>query len=337
MRKTDVLIIGAGPAGLTAGIYCSRLGLEVIVVDKSAPGGQLNIIPLVENYPGFPRISGEELARRFTKHAEAMGVEIVTNEEVEKLELGGDIKRAYTSRNIYEADALIIATGARRRKLNVPGEREFEGKGVSYCATCDGAFFRNKIVAVVGGANTAVSEALHLKELVKKLYIIHRRDDLRAEMALKQRLLSAPNVEPIWNTIVERIEGDTKVKRLKLKNLVTGESFYLDVDGVFIAIGVVPNSEIAAKAGVKVDENGYIIVDRWMRTNIKGVFAAGDVTGGHLQIATAVGEGVIAAMSAFEHVTGGWYAKRKKLKTVKIKLEEEEREGVGEELFKFKL
>ena len=194
---------------------------------------------------------------------------------------------------------------------------------------------------MVGGGNTAASEALHLTEVVKKLYIIHRRDDLRAEMALKQRLLSSPKVEPVWNSVVEAIEGDTKVERIRIRNLKTNEVSYLSVDGVFVAIGLVPNSEIAAQAGVKTDKNGYIIVDNKMRTNIEGVFAAGDVTGGLLQIATAVGEGALAAVSAFEYVTGGWYAKKKQLKPVKMKMEimevEEKEEKKSEGLFKFRL
>jgi len=339
VRKADVVIIGAGPAGLAAGLYTARLGLETIILEKSALGGQVSVAPFIENYPGFVRISGEELAKRFIEHAKIMGAEIKGGEPAEKLELSGDVKKVITPRNTYEADAIIIATGASRQKLNVPGEKEFEGRGVSYCAVCDGAFFKGKTVAVVGGGNTAVTEALHLAQLVKKLYVIHRRDDFRAEIALKERLLSYSNVTPLWNTIVEAIEGDNVVRRLKLRDLKSNKTYYLEVDGVFVAIGMIPNSKIASEAGVAVDEKGFIIVNRRQETNIRGVFAAGDVTGGVMQVGVAVGEGIIAAMSAFEHVTGGWYAKKKVLKAVKIdfsKLGEETKEP-RETLFKFKL
>lgn len=341
--RTDVVIIGGGPAGLAAGIYASRLGLETILIEKSALGGQVAVSPFIENYPGFIGISGPELTKRFIEHAEVMGVEIRVPEEVTKLELKGEVKKIYTDKETYEADAVIIATGASRRKLNVPGETEFSGKGVSYCAVCDGSFFKGKVVAVVGGGNTAVSEALHLTQLARKLYVIHRRDDFRAEMALKERLLDSPNVVPLWNTVVEAIEGDTVVRKLILRNLKTNEVFELEVDGIFIAIGYAPNSKIAAEAGVQVDDKGYIIVNRKQETNIKGVYAAGDVTGGVMQIGVAVGEGIIAAMSAFEHVTGGWYAKKKTLKAVKIDLEriksveKTEKREEKKSLFKFKL
>lgn len=199
--RTHVVIIGGGPAGLTAGIYTSRLGLDTILIEKATLGGQVAISPFIENYPGFVSIPGPELTKRFIEHAETMGVQIKVPETVIDLELKGEVKKVYTDKNTYEADAVIITTGASRRKLNVPGEKEFAGKGVSYCAVCDGAFFKGKTVAVVGGGNTAVSEALHLTQLVRKLYIVHRRDDLRAEVALKQRLLDSPNVVPLLSLI----------------------------------------------------------------------------------------------------------------------------------------
>jgi len=341
--RTDVVIIGGGPAGLAAGIYTSRLGLETILLEKTALGGQVAVSPFIENYPGFVSITGPELTKKFIEHAETMGVQFRVPEEVIKLDLKGEIKRIYTDKDTYEADAVIIATGAARRKLNVPGEKEFSGKGVSYCAVCDGSFFRGKVVAVVGGGNTAVSEALHLTQLVKKLYVIHRRDDFRAELAMKQRLLESANVVPLWNTVVEAIKGDEVVRKLVLRNLKNNEVFDIEVDGVFIAIGYVPNSKLAAEAGVMVDEKGYIIVNKKQETNIKGVYAAGDVTGGVMQIGVAVGEAIVAAMSAFEYVTGGWYAKKRTLKAVKInfeKLKTKEKAIEREEkksLFKFKL
>ncbi len=337
MRKADVIIIGAGPAGLAAGIYASRLGLETIIIEKSTVGGQLSVAPVIENYPGFISITGIELARRLAQHAKIMGAEIRENEEVTKLVLNPDKKIVISNKDNYEADAVILAMGAQRRKLGVPGENEFSGRGVSYCAVCDGAFFKNKIVAIVGGGNTAVSEALHLAQLVKRLYIIHRRDDLRAEMALKARLLNSPNVIPIWNSIVEAIEGDTTVRRIKIRNLKSNKQSHLEVDGVFVAIGLIPNSKIAKEAGVEVDKDEYIIVNKRQETNIKGVFAAGDITGGIQQVGVAVGEGIVAAMSAFEYVTGGWYAKRKQLKVVHLDLNAvKEEDKRGKIIFKFK-
>jgi len=340
MRKVDVVIIGGGPAGLTAGIYTSRMGLETVLLEKASIGGNVAISSYIENYPGFPAIKGADLAKKMREHAELMGVEIHEMEGVEKLELSDELKRVYTSKNIYEADAVILAMGSRHKKLNVPGEKEFDGKGVSYCAVCDGPLFKGKKVAIVGGGHTAASDGQYLAEIVDTLYIVHRRDDLRVEVALKERLLSYPNVKPIWNTVVEAIEGDAAVKRIKLRNLKTGEVSYLDVDGVFVAIGVEPNSEIAIKAGVKVDENGYIIVNKKQETNIKGVYAAGDITGGLQQITVSVGEATIAAISAFEFVTGGWYSKKKKLKKVKIDLKEllgKEKEEERKTTFSFKL
>ena len=322
MRKVDVVIVGGGPAGLTAGIYTSRMGLETILLEKSSIGGNVALSSYIENYPGFPAIKGPDLARKMKEHAELMGVEIHEFEGVKKLELSDEKKIVITDKATYEADAVILAMGSRHKRLNVPGEKEFDGKGVSYCAVCDGPLFKGKVVAIVGGGHSAASDGQYLAELVKKLYIIHRRDDLRAEQALKTRLLSYPNVEPVWNTVVEEILGDTQVRRIRVRNIETGEIKEIEVDGVFVAIGIEPNSELAKEAGIAVDEKGYIIVNKKQETNIKGVYAAGDITGGLQQITVSVGEGTIAAISAFEYVTGGWYAKKKKLKEVKIDLKQ---------------
>ncbi|MGQ4891398.1 MAG: thioredoxin-disulfide reductase [Candidatus Njordarchaeia archaeon] len=340
MRNIDVVIIGGGPAGLTAGIYTSRMGLETVLLEKSSIGGNVAISSYIENYPGFPAITGSELAKRMKEHAEIMGVEIHEMEEAKKLILTDEKKIIKTAKGEYEAEAVILAMGSRHKKLNVPGEREFDGKGVSYCAVCDGPLFKGRKVAIVGGGHTAASDGQYLAEIVDTLYIIHRRDDLRVEAALKNRLLSYPNVKPIWNTVVEEIIGDTTVNKVRIRNLKTNEISELDVDGVFVAIGIEPNSELAIEAGVKVNDEGYIIVDKKQETNIRGVYAAGDITGGLQQITVSVGEGSIAAISAFEYVTGGWYAKKKKLKDVKIdinKLLKKDEKKDSKPKFTFKL
>ena len=300
----DVVIIGAGPAGLTAGIYSTRMGLKTLIIEKASPGGKVLLNPWIENYLGFPGIKGDELASRFAEHAKASGVIILSPVEAKEVRINENSFQVVADSETFNTKAVIFATGGKERKLNVPGEEEFYGRGVSYCTICDGPLFRDKVVAVIGGGNSAVTSAIYLTEFAKEVYLIHRRNDLRAERALIDKLFQA-NVRIIWNTVIKAINGRRNVEGIRIYNKIDGKESILKVDGVFINIGYEPNSEIAVKMGVKVDERGYIITNRWMETNVPGIFAAGDVTGKPEQIAKAVGEGTVAALSAYEYITGG--------------------------------
>ncbi|WXG40461.1 MAG: thioredoxin-disulfide reductase [Candidatus Freyarchaeum deiterrae] len=306
--EKQLLICGAGPAGLSAAIYAGRFGLDTVVLEEKVSGGQAAMAANVENYPGFTSIRGMELMDVMRKQAEQSGSEIRDLVPVKKIEREGEKFKIVSQTDTYIVDAVIIATGREHTKLGVPGEERLTGRGVSYCATCDGPLFKGKRVLVVGGGNTACSEALYLSEIAGKVHMAHRRDDLRAE-AYYKRVLQDREVHIHWNTEVKEIEGDKIVKRIRLFNNKTGEEILLDVDAVFIAVGYEPMSEIAREAGVEVDNEGYIIVDREQKTNVEGIFAAGDVTGGGVfQIAKAVGEGTTAAINAYLYIRGGWYA-----------------------------
>ncbi|MGE4342961.1 MAG: thioredoxin-disulfide reductase [Geoalkalibacter sp.] len=299
MDKTvfDVVIIGGGPAGLTAGLYTSRARLETLLVERMIPGGQVMTTTKVENYPGFPGgIDGPDLMMRFQEHCQEFGLRIETG-EVEGLEDQGEYKVLTIDGKPVKARAVIIATGAEPRKLGVAGESEFTGRGVSYCATCDGAFFRDATVAIVGGGDTAAEEALFLTRFAKKVYLIHRRGELRATAILQDRVLNNEKIEPVWNAEVIEVKGDNSgMKSVQLKDRVSGEERSLDLEGMFIAIGVTPKAQFLAEL-LKLDSEGYIHTDTECRTSIPGVFAAGDVRKKILkQIATAVGDGAIAAI-----------------------------------------
>ena len=296
--KYDVIIIGSGAAGLAASIYCSRFGLNTLLIGEEV-GGMANEAPFVENYPGFLKATGFELMQKFKEHALKEMVEI-REEKVIEVKKGFIVK---TNENTYKAKSLILALGSQKRKLNIPGEEKYLGKGVSYCSICDGPLFRNKTVAVVGGANSAVSAAITLSKYCKKVYIIYRRDKLRAEEALIRSAKQIKNIEYIFNANPKELEGDDFLKKVHLDN---GKS--IELDGLFIEIGIIPASVIAKELGVKLDEKGYIIVNEKMETNIEGVFAAGDITTGSnkiCQIATAVGEGTIAADSVRRYLKNG--------------------------------
>jgi thioredoxin reductase (NADPH) len=254
----------------------------------------------IENYPGFLKISGPDLSAKMEEQVRSLPVTIV-NAEAMKLELEGNIKKVATSEGTFEGKAIIITVGGGHKKLEVNGEKEYTGKGVSYCATCDAPFYKGRTVAIVGGGNTALQDALYLSEVAKRVYLIHRRETLRAEEA-RQRELVKKGVEIMLNTSVEDIGGEKLVNCIKIKDRTTGEEKRLKVDGVFISIGTIPHSELAKEAGVLLDEKNFIKVDRNQETNVEGVFAAGDVTGGVLQICTAAGEGCIAALNAYKHV-----------------------------------
>lgn len=299
----ECAIVGAGAAGLTAAIYASRLGLKTIVFEKQLPGGQLLLTNEIENYPGYIKISGPEIAEKMHKQALLAGAKINTLEEVEKIEKNGHIIKIKTSNGEYETLSLIITAGMTHRKLNVKGEDEFAGKGVSYCALCDGPFFKGKVLAVVGGGNSALQETPYLANIAQKVFLIHRRNQFRAFKYLQDKVFNLSNVEIIWDTVVEEIKGTNKVESIIIKNLKTNQMSELKVDGIFIFIGFETKTELF-KEFVELDEYGFIKTDENMRTKTEGIFAAGDVrSGSEKQLVTSAADGAIAAIRAFEYVS----------------------------------
>ena len=309
MDKWDLIIVGAGPAGLTAGIYGARSGLKVLILDEKQAGGTLTIIPRIENYPGFPNgISGSELARRIVDQCKKFNVEIHEFESVVRIKFKDGNKIVETDVAEYPTETIIIASGSRHKKLGIPGEKEFEGRGVSYCALCDGPLFKGLNVLVVGGGNTAAMSAIYLADLASKVYLVHRRKWLRAE-EIYAKELNEKGIEILWNTEVKEIKGNSRVERVVLYNNETNEEWELAIDGVFIFVGEEPNSDFAKKSGIKVNERGYIIVDALQRTNIEGIYAAGDVTVHPIkQIGTAIGQAIVAATEAYKYVRKPYYA-----------------------------
>jgi thioredoxin reductase (NADPH) len=295
-QEYEVIIIGGGPAGLSAGIYTSRARRKSLLIERGVVGGLVADAELVENYPGFPEgISGAELGQLMHQQATKYGLETLLAEAT-SLELKGEKKVVITTKGQFTAKAVIIASGSERRKLDIPGEAEFTGKGVSYCATCDGPFFRQQPVAVVGGGNAAITEALHLVKFASRVIVIHRRDQLRATRILEERAQAEPKIEFLWNTIVEEIEGEDKVKQLSLRNVITGEKSALDVAGVFVSVGLRPNTAFV-KGIIPLDDAGYITTNERMETEIPGIFAAGDVRlNSGRQTITAAGDGATAAI-----------------------------------------
>ncbi len=305
VEEVDVVILGAGPAGLTAGIYAERSGLRSVVLDKSIIGGQVATTPNVENYPGFKNVGGMNLVEILTAHTREYS-NVRENESVEEVKIGKHIE-VFTAKGTYVAKALILATGAQWRHLGIPGEKQYYGNGVSSCASCDGYTYKGKKVLMVGGGNTALTDALHLKNLGVDVTVVHRRDAFRAEQAL-QGALERDGIPVIWDTVLEEIYGDAEhLKGVKLRNVKTDTETLQECDGVFVAIGHVANTDIATDIGVHLQPDGSIKVDRSMRTNIPRVYAAGDVTGGVRQIVTAVGEGATAALSAFEDLQNPYW------------------------------
>jgi len=295
----ELAIIGAGPAGFSAAIYAVRAGIKTVVIDKGIGGGLANVSPKIENYPGFESISGMDLMEKMKNHAKKYA-DFHFSEEVKKIEKSGIEFNIQTDKQRYSVKAIILCTGTDYRKLNTPGEKELTGKGVSYCATCDGFFFKDKKVAVVGGGNSALIESIFLKQIgVSEVFVIHRRDQLRAEKAYEDEAIKK-GVKILFNTRVESINGEQKIEYLELHDVKTEKSTKFLVDGVFISIGEVPQNEIAKDLGVKIDEKGFITTDKQMRTNIKGVYAAGDITGGLRQVVTACAEGAVAALTSTE-------------------------------------
>lgn len=307
-REVPLVIIGAGPGGMTAALYAARAGLKTIVLDRGIPGGQMNNTTEVENYPGIETIMGPELSMAMAQHVQKFGPEFVTA-NVSAIERVDDRFRVVTSKVHYLATAIIYAAGAYPRELGVPGEKELRGRGVSYCATCDGAFFKGERMAVVGGGDTAATEALHLRHLGEKVFVVHRRDRLRARPVLAERVTSDDRIEMVWDAVVTEIVGNEQVERLKLQNVKTREERELEVAAVFIAIGLIPSTELV-KDMVELDEAGFIKTNRVMETSVPGLYAIGDVANTPLrQIITSCGDGAIAAYYADEYITGGPYGR----------------------------
>ena len=294
----EVVIIGGGPGGLTAGLYTSRARLSTLLIESALLGGQMTTTELIENYPGFPQgVTGDELSRLMEGQAKRFGMETVT-EEVVRVSLEGDMKVVQTYESTYRCKALIVSTGTEYRKLGVPGEKEFAGKGVSYCATCDGAFFRDSQIVVVGGGDSALTEALFLTKFAKELTIIHRRDALRGTKIYQERALANPKIKFLWNSIVQEIKGDSMVRSIIVKNVKTGEIKEFETEGAFLFVGLVPRTQFL-KGIVQMDEGGYVLTNEHCETSAKGIFAVGDCRKKLLrQIATAVGDGATAAFAA---------------------------------------
>ena len=292
----DLIIVGAGPAGLTAAVYASRAGLKTLILEKGAPGGKVFVTHLVENYPGFESISGRELAGNMHKHALKFGAEYVYG-DVLKIEDLGETKEVTTNMGKYTSKTVIIATGTENRKLDIKGEDEFTGRGVSYCAICDGNFFKGKDVVCVGGGNSALEEALYLADVCKSVTIIHRRDEFRAENYIVENVKKHPNIKLALDSVVEEIIGEDKVSSVKLKNVKTKEVTTLDTEGVFIYVGLISLTSNFNTLPI-LDKTGAVLTNEHMETSIKGIYSAGDVKSKELrQIATAISDGAIAAQS----------------------------------------
>ena len=302
----DLIIIGSGPAGLTAGIYAERAKMDTIVIERNyMSGGQIIDTYEVDNYPGLPGINGFDLAQKMREHADKLGVNFV-NAEVKRVEDLGDVKRIYTDKEVYEAKVVLFTSGAGHSKLGIPGEDTYGGKGVSYCATCDGAFYRGKDVAVIGGGNVAVEDAIFLARGSRKVYVVHRRDELRAIKSLQEQLFAMDNIEMVWDSVATEIVGnDGKTSGVRVHNKKTGTDKVLPVDGVFVAVGIVPNTELF-KGICAMDDRGYIIAGEDGKTNTPGFFVAGDARTKQVrQVATAVGDGASVVSSIDRYLTTG--------------------------------
>jgi len=308
MENWDVIIIGAGSAGLAAGIYTVRSGLKTLILEEKLAGGTISDASTVVNYPGFAEISGGELAEKMTSHCRKVGAIIHDLEPVIELELMGEKKIVKTSKASYEAKAVIFSTGSHYKEVGVKGEREFRGKGVSYCGVCDGPFFKGKRVLVIGGGNSACITTLYLSGIASQVIVTHRKKAFRAEESLVTDIASKNNVTILWNTEVQEIKGDKQVKAVTLIDNTTEKTSELAVDAVFVQVGEAPNSQLAKAAGIETDEHGYIKVNMCQHTNLSGVFAAGDVTDQPIkQVGTAVGQGITAALEAYSFIRQPYY------------------------------
>ena len=300
MEEYDIVIVGAGPAGLTAGIYAGREGLKSLIIEKNVRGGNANTAPVILNYPGFKSISGLELLKKMGEQAEKY-IEIREDEELLDVQKTDNRFLLTTNNSKYSVKAIIFCSGTTYRKLGVKGEEEFIGKGISYCSICDGMLFKDRNVVVVGGGNSAAEHALHLHDIGVNVTIIHRRDELRAQKFLKDKL-TEKGIPILWNTVLTEIKGDVFLKSIEIHNKETGKDKELMVNGIFIAVGEVPNSGIANNLGAEINSNKYIVTDKNQKTKIDGVYAAGDVTGGVNQLVVSCGEGATAAVNAYTYV-----------------------------------
>ncbi|POZ93062.1 thioredoxin-disulfide reductase [Petrotoga halophila] len=298
-QQYDIVIIGGGPAGISAAIYALQGGASALVIEKAIEGGQMNLTDIIENYPGFKSIKGEELSTLMKEHAVHFGADFYDGKVVELKDEGSNKMVVMEDGKAIKSKAIIIASGSNPRKLGVKGEEEFSSRGVSYCASCDGHFFKNKKVAVVGGGNTAVEEAVYLSNIAKEVYIIHRRDKLRADKLYQDRAFSRKNIKFKWSSVVEELKGKDKVESLVIKNLKSGEVYEEPFDGVFVFIGLVPETSFLNINLFDIDEYGFLITDENMETNIKGIYAVGDIRHKEIrQIVTAVSDGTIASSHA---------------------------------------
>lgn len=298
----DTIILGGGPAGLAAGIYASRGAVSTALIDTNMLGGQPSNYLELENYPGFPVVGGFDLMEKFEEHADKFGVQKFPMQEIEKIDLVSNPKLILTKEAEFKAKTIIIATGAQPMKLGVPGEKEYVGRGVSYCAVCDGAFYRDKVVAVIGGGNAAVEEAMYLTKFADKVYVVHRRNELRADKIVQERAFANKKIEFVWDSVVKEIKGEDLVHTVVLENVKTGEQSNLPVNGVFPYIGMTPNVENIS-GQVSQDAGGFILTDETMKTSIEGVFAVGDVRKTPLrQVITAASDGAVGAVYAVKYL-----------------------------------
>ncbi len=310
MESWDVIIVGAGSAGLSAGIYTVRSGLKTLIIDDKLGGGTIADAPIVVNYPGFSEISGGELAEKMLTHCRKLGAIVHDIEPVTAMNLSGETKTITTSRATYEAKAVIISQGSHYKEIGAKGELQFKGRGVSYCGVCDGPFFKNKKVVVVGGGNSACITTLYLSGLAAQVTVIHRREAFRAEESLVNDINMKSNVKVLWNTEIQEVKGDKQVRSAVLLDTKTGQTTEVPIDAIFVQVGEAPNSQIAQASGLEVDEHGYVKIDIRQQTNLPGVFAAGDITNHPVkQVGTAVGQGITAALEAYAFIRRPYYKK----------------------------
>jgi thioredoxin reductase (NADPH) len=310
MDYWELIIVGAGPAGLAAGIYAARSGLKTLIIEEKMAGGTTADAPIIENYPGFSKISGGELAEKMVLQCRQLGVTIHELESAKELMITEKDKIVKTNKTSYTSKAILLATGSHYKEIGVNGEKKFKGRGVSYCGVCDGPLFKGKRVLVVGGGNTSATTTLYLSGIVSEVFVVHRRTAFRAEQALVKDIQSKKNVKIFWNSEIQEIIGDKLVTQVILNNKKTNEKKTLKVAAVFVQIGEAPNNQIVQNSGINLNDKGHIITDSSQQTNIQGVYAAGDLTNHPVkQIGTAVGQGITAALEAYSYIKQPYYRK----------------------------